>query len=140
MHLYETTVVVDSALRAEDLKGFSDRVASFISNNGGDVVKIEEWGKRRLAFEIKKKQYGHYLHVRFTAPAAMVALLEKEYRLNESVLRYLTIKIDPRALKKEERDSQEKAAAVAAADHPPSALADNDFPGEPLPEELNEVA
>lgn len=137
MQLYETTVMLDSALRAEELKEFSDRVASFISNNGGEVVKIDEWGKRRLAFEIKKKQYGHYIHIRFSAPAAVVALLEKEYRLNESVLRYLTIKIDARALKKEERDSQEKAAAVAEQEA--AAASDQDFPAEPLLEELNEV-
>ncbi len=106
MALYETTVVVDSMLKPDDVKGLRDRITNFISNNGGEIVKVDDWGKRRLAYEIKKKQYGFYLHMRFNAPAGILALLEKEYRLNESVLRYLTIKVDKRALKKEEVERQ----------------------------------
>ena len=124
MALYETTVVVDYMLKPDDVKGLRDRITSFISNNGGEIVKSEDWGKRRLAYEINKKQYGFYLHLRFQAPAGILVLLEKEYRLNESVLRYLTIKVDKRALKKEEQDrlkpqhaaSGEEGARVPAAE------------------------
>lgn len=118
MQLYETTVIIDSALRAEDLKNLSEHITTFISNNGGEVVRVEEWGKRRLAYEVKKKQYGYYLHLRFQAPPALIALLEKEYRLNESILRYLTIKIDARALKREERERQRKATVAAESEGP----------------------
>ena len=112
MALYETTIVVDSMLKPDDVKGFRDRISNFISNNGGEIIKADDWGKRRLAYEIKKKQYGFYLHLRFAAPPSILTLLEKEYRLNESVLRYLTIKVDKRALKKEEMERLRPPAEI----------------------------
>jgi len=114
LNLYETTIIIDSILKPDDVRGLKDRICNFISNNGGEIVKVEEWGKRRLAYEINKKQYGFYEHVRFTAPSALVGLLEREYRLNESVLRYLTVKVDRRALQKEQDDLQKQKAAAAA--------------------------
>jgi small subunit ribosomal protein S6 len=114
--IYETTVVVDSMLKPDDVKGLRDRIANFISNNGGELIKVDDWGKRRLAYEIKKKQYGFYIHMRFNAPPGVLVLLEKEYRLNESVLRYLTIKVDKRALKKEEQERQKPLQADMDAD------------------------
>jgi len=115
--LYETIVVIDSMLKPDDIKSLSERISNFISNNGGEIVKIEEWGKRRLAYEIKKKQYGFYVYFRFSAPAAFLRLLEKEYRLNESILRYLTVKLDERVLKKEELDRQKSQLASVAPEH-----------------------
>lgn len=98
-------------LKPDDLKNLRDRITNFISNNGGEIVKIEEWGKRRLAYEIKKKQYGFYVHIRFTASPAFLLLLEKEYRLNESMLRFLTVKLDKRALQREELERQKPLEA-----------------------------
>jgi small subunit ribosomal protein S6 len=109
--LYETTVVIDSMLKPDDIKNLRDRITNFISNNGGEIVKVEDWGKRRLAYEIKKKQYGFYVYLRFGAPPAFLRLLEKEYRLNESILRYLTVKLDKRALQREEMERQKPLAA-----------------------------
>lgn len=106
MKFYETTVVIDSTLKADDTRNLRDKIANFITNHGGQIVKIDEWGKRRLAYEIEKKQYGYYLHIRFGAPEAVPGLLEREYRLNESVLRYLTIAVDRRALKSAEKDTR----------------------------------
>jgi small subunit ribosomal protein S6 len=109
--LYETTVVADSLMKSDDLRDLREKIASFISNHGGQVQKAEEWGKRRLAYEIAKKQYGYYLHFRFTAPEAVLALLEREYRLNESVLRFLTIRVEKLALQHEARMAARTAAA-----------------------------
>lgn len=114
LQLYETTIVVDSLLKSDDLRGLRERIASFISNHGGSVQKVEEWGKRRLAYGIGKKQYGYYLHMRFTAPEAVIALLEREYRLNESVLRFLTIKVDKLALRHEARKAARAAGDAAS--------------------------
>lgn len=110
MKLYETTVVIDSTLKADEVRSQNDKIVNFISNHGGNIVKVDDWGKRRLAYEIKKKQYGFYLQVRFSGPEALPLLLEREYRLNESVLRYLTVKVDPLALKEEQKAKE--AAAV----------------------------
>lgn len=110
MKLYETTVVFDSTLKSDELRNSIDKIVNFISNHGGDIVKVDEWGKRRLAYEIKKKQYGYYVNIRFGGPAAVAGLLEREYRLNESVLRHLTIKVDPLVLKSEEEKARVRKA------------------------------
>lgn len=111
MRLYETTVVIDSALKADEVRNQNDKIVNFISNHGGNIVKVEDWGKRRLAYEIKRKQYGFYLNVRFSGPEALPVLLEREYRLNEAVLRYLTIKVDPLVIKSEEQKAEAAARA-----------------------------
>lgn len=114
MRLYETTVVIDSMLKADEVRNQNDKIVNFISNHGGNIVKVEDWGKRRMAYEIKRKQYGFYLNVRFSGPEALPLLLDREYRLNESVLRFLTIKIDPLVVKSEEQKASAKAAEVEA--------------------------
>ena len=106
MKLYETTVVIDSAMKADEIRHLIDKFSNFISNHGGNIIKIDEWGKRRLAYEIKKKQYGYYVNIRFSAPAAVPVLLAREYRLNESLLRYLNIKVDPLVIKSEEQKAR----------------------------------
>lgn len=114
MRLYETTVVIDSMLKADEVRNQNDKIVNFISNHGGNIVKVEDWGKRRMAYEIKRKQYGFYLNVRFSGPEALPLLLDREYRLNESVLRFLTIKIDPLVVKSEEQKASAKAAEAEA--------------------------
>lgn len=98
---YETTFVIDSLLRSDEIDDTIRRYLKFISDNGGEIRRVERWGKKRLAYEIKKRQYGYYVYVRFDGPPTIVAALEREYRLDENILRYLTIQLDKRALAKE---------------------------------------
>jgi small subunit ribosomal protein S6 len=110
LKLYETTILLDSTLKSDEMRNLIDKIANFISNHGGNIVKVDEWGKRRLAYEIKKKQYGYYVNIRFSGPAALSGLLEREYRLIDSVLRHLTVKIDPLVLKSEEEKARARRA------------------------------
>jgi len=100
---YETIIVIDSLLKAEETENIVSKYERFISANGGQIEAIEHWGKKRLAYEIKKRQYGFYVLIRFNGPPTMIKQLEREYRLNESLLRYATIKLDDRALRALER-------------------------------------
>lgn len=136
MKLYETTVVMDSTMKTDEIRHLIDKLSNFISNHGGNIVKVDEWGKRRLAYEIKKKQYGYYVNIRFAAPAAVPVLLEREYRLNESVLRYLNVKVDPLVIKseaeKEElRRTQERAGEAEAWEDVPAIDMEEDEELEP---------
>lgn len=96
MRTYETTFIVDSLIRPEETDEIINKIEKFISNNGGQIKKIDRWGKKRLAYEIKKRQYGYYVIIRYSAPPKLNRLLEKEYQLDENILRYLTIALDPR--------------------------------------------
>ena len=67
------------------------KYTKFIEKNGGAVKSVDRWGKRRLAYEIKKKQYGYYVYVRFEMDGSQIKELEREYKLDDSILRYLTV-------------------------------------------------
>jgi small subunit ribosomal protein S6 len=96
LRTYETTFIVDSLIRPEETEAIVNKIEKFISNNGGEIKKTDRLGKKRLAYEIKKRQYGYYVIIRYGAPPKLNRLLEKEYQLDENILRYLTIVLDPR--------------------------------------------
>lgn len=98
MRKYETIIVIDSLLKSEEIKNIISRYERFISANGGIIESTQLWGKRRLAYEIKKRQYGFYVIIRFEAPPAMIKQLDREYRLNESLLRTSITKLDKKAI------------------------------------------
>jgi small subunit ribosomal protein S6 len=98
LRTYETIIVIDSLLKPEEIDSIITKYERFISANGGKVESLDRWGKRRLAYEINKRQYGFYVLIRFQGPSAMIKQLDREYRLNESLLRTKVIKLDEKAL------------------------------------------
>ncbi len=111
MKTYETIVVIDSLLKNEEINEIVNKVERVISNNGGKIVSNEQWGKKRLAYEIKRRQYGYYVEIVFEAPPNVIRILEREYRLEENILRYLSIHLDKSAL--DFRKQQEKEVVKA---------------------------
>jgi small subunit ribosomal protein S6 len=110
---YETVVVIDSLVKNEDIDEIVNKVERVISNNGGKIISNERWGKKRLAFEIKRRQYGYYVEIVFEAPPNVIRILEREYRLEENILRYLSIHLDKRALEFREQQLQSKEVVKA---------------------------
>jgi small subunit ribosomal protein S6 len=98
LNKYETIFVIDSLLKSDEIESIVSKYQRFISANGGQIEALEAWGKKRLAYEIKKRQYGYYVLIRFEGPATMIKQLEREYRLNESILRYMTLRMTKAAL------------------------------------------
>ena len=81
---YETTIVIDSLQKSEDMQNMVTKIENFIKNNGGTITDIEEWGKKRLAYEINRKQYGTYFHILFEGPSTLPALLGAGYLLTSA--------------------------------------------------------
>ena len=96
---YETTFIVDSLIKIDEIEGIIGKIEKFISNNGGQIEEINRIGKKRLAYEIKKRQYGFIVSIYYQAQNKLNRLLEREYQLDENILRYLTILIEPKAEK-----------------------------------------
>jgi len=92
---YETTFVLDAGLEEEALTGEIQRVEEIITAGGGEVTKVERWGIKRFAYLLKKRRQGYYVHIRFSAPQKLPRELESFYKLNEQVLRYLTVLSQP---------------------------------------------
>jgi small subunit ribosomal protein S6 len=94
MRKYETIYIVKPDLAEEDLKSLTDKVQDVIAGNNGDLKRLEDWGVRKLAYAIKKSPRGRYVYLRYDGVETLVAELERRLRLDDRILRYLTVKIE----------------------------------------------
>lgn len=91
MQTYESVLVFDPAVAEADIEERLKKLEKRITPNGGEIVEIARWGKRRLAYPIKKRESGQYVVMSFKAPASNLVRLERVIRLDEAILRHLII-------------------------------------------------
>ena len=108
MPMYETIFILDSLLAPEEIDKIIVRVKEMIESNGGKVVTVDKWGKRRMAYEIQKKQYGFYVAVEFEGEGPIPNALEHEYNFNDKIIRYLTYRYTKNKLKAREKQIEMK--------------------------------
>lgn len=94
MPLYESVFIARQDISAQQADALADTFSDLISQNGGKVEKRETWGLRSLAYKIKKNRKGHYVLFNLDAPAEAVHEMERQMRLHEDILRYMTIRVD----------------------------------------------
>jgi small subunit ribosomal protein S6 len=94
MALYETVFIARQDISASQVEALTEAFAAVVAEGKGEVKKKEYWGLRTLAFRIKKNRKGHYVLFNIDAPPPAVAEMERNMRLNEDVLRYLTVRVD----------------------------------------------
>lgn len=92
MPFYETVYIARQDLSDAQVKELTDGYSKIITDNGGKVHKIENWGLRNLAYRINKNRRGHYVLIETDAPAPAVHEMERTMRLNEDILRYMSIR------------------------------------------------
>ena len=92
MSKYEMIVVVSAKLEDEDRTAALEKVQNYITRFGGTVESVDDWGKKKLAYEIQKMKEAYYSIINFEAPADCPAQVENRVRLMESVLRFLCVK------------------------------------------------
>ena len=115
MTKYETTFILDPGLDENRVKEEVERVTQWIKDLGGEVIEVQSWGKRRLAYEINRKRDGIYTLLLYQGPSATVKELERRLRLNESVMRALTVLHVPPELTIPQVDPEVVAAAAEEA-------------------------
>jgi len=94
MPLYENVFIARQEISGAQVDVLADGFAQLVAEQGGEVKKREYWGLRNLAFRMKKNRKGHYVLFHLVAPPAVVSELERTMRINEDVLRYLTVRVD----------------------------------------------
>ncbi len=108
---YETIFILDPGLDESRVNEEVERASTLIRDQGGTVDEVERWGRRRLAYEIARKRDGVYTLLRYRAGGPAVKELERRLKLNESVLRTLTVVVDPRY-----KEMMKQLAAAAPAE------------------------
>ena len=116
MTKYETTFILEPGFDDGRISEEIERVSQWIKDLGGEVLEVQRWGKKRLAYEIEKKRDGIYTLMLYQAAGATVKELERRLRLNESVMRVLTVVHVPPELTIPKADPELIAAAEEAAD------------------------
>jgi len=133
MNQYEVMYVIDPALedsaRAELINRFSDLVVK----NGGEVDRVDEWGKRRLAYAIQYKTEGYYVLMYIKAPAELPREIERNMQISDSVLRYLTVRYEGELpAKREPLKPYAPREAAPAAEAPAAAPSVAEAPAAPV--------
>ena len=93
LNSYETIFIIDASLDEETVKGLQEKFTSLIEKNG-EIESVDEWGKRRLAYEINDKTEGFYVLVNFKADSEFPKDLERQYKITEGILRTIVIRKD----------------------------------------------
>ncbi len=109
---YETTFIINGGLEEFMVQQLTKEVLNLIRNNGGEIIAWQQTGRRRLAYPIEKKVNGYYIYVYYDAPPLLPALLERFFRLEENILRFLTVRLDKRGI--EYRDQWIAAKGLTA--------------------------
>jgi small subunit ribosomal protein S6 len=94
MPLYENVFIARQDISAAQVEALADGFTTLVTEHGGQVSKREYWGLRNIAYRIKKNRKGHYVLLNLDAPPAAVNELERNMRINEDVIRYLTVRVD----------------------------------------------
>jgi len=119
MALYEHMLIARQDISAQQVDALATHLKTIVETEGGAVEKQEYWGLRTLAYRIKKNRKGHYVLLNLNAPANAIFELERQLKINEDVLRYMTVRVEAfeqsNSSRKREREDADKNAAKDAA-------------------------
>ena len=110
MKKYETVIVFDSSLDEEKISTKLQDVERRVREGGGEVQSTSNWGKRKLAYSMDKKDNGIYVLLQYTSPGTAIAEVERGLRLDETVLRHMTVVGPDEALVQKAAQAAERAA------------------------------
>jgi len=122
MALYEHVVLARQDLSAQQVEEISAQLKGVIEQMGGKVTKTEQWGVKSLAYRLRKNRKAHFTFLNVDAPPAVINEIERQERLNEDVLRYLTVRVEeheqgPSAMmRKADRDREERGGGFRDRD------------------------
>jgi small subunit ribosomal protein S6 len=137
---YETILIAHVDLSEDELSSLIARYGAIVKDQKGILVKVERWGKRRLAYMIKKQARGFYILIDFAGESATVNELERNLKINDKILKFMTVlkddAVDPAALEKEiaeaaqKTEKKEEVKATAPATPPASSPVESPAPEE----------
>ena len=122
MRYYETLCLINPNLADNDYKGVIDKFKNIIEKNKGVIIKVDDWGKKTLAYQVKKFDQGNYVLLEYCGDAGIISALQRDLRLDDRVLKFQTVKLsdhaDPEALKNELDKSSEGASELEQTTDP----------------------
>lgn len=112
---YELAFILSPEVNEEETRAVLERVEQIVATYGGQIVKVNQWGRRRLAYPIQRHRDGQYIFIDMILTPETVAELERMLKVSEIVLRHMMRKRDAKAVQKEREERAEREARAAAA-------------------------
>ena len=97
MRFYECIFVVHPSVPEEEIDQITQLILDLINSNDGEVLKTEKWGKRKLAYEVKKERYGYYVYIYFKSLSPVLKLIDRRLNLHEKVIKHMTVNVDEKS-------------------------------------------
>jgi len=115
MRRYETIFIIKTSNTEDEIAGIIEKATAIIEGDGGTIIKIDKWGLKKLAYLIKKESQGYYVYADFAGIPASVAEIERIFRIDDRILKYMTVKLadscDPDAIKEQLTQAEQAAAS-----------------------------
>jgi small subunit ribosomal protein S6 len=123
--VYENLFIVKPDATEEEIDHLVDQMSKSVTTTGGTIDKVDKWGKRRLAYRVEKHREGSYVLMQFTADATTVKEFERRLRVQDSVIKFLTVRIDEtlKRLEKRKKEREKRAHRRPQAAAPQPSLA-----------------
>ena len=96
MKRYETIFILDPDLEEEQALSAIEKAKGIITQANGEILKVEDWGKRKLAYDVKKKPRGHYILTTFSGSPALLSELHRNFRVMDAVIKFQSVRLDER--------------------------------------------
>ncbi len=111
MQLYESIFVVRPSLSDQDTQAIIEKMKGVLEKSGAALLKCENWGKKRLAYEVKRERKGTFVYLHFQSQGTVVSELERSYRLEDSVIMFLTVRLREGSTQKPAEEAKESDRA-----------------------------
>jgi len=98
MNWYESMVILNPALNDEEIKSAIDKVSEQITKSDGEVFKADNWGRRKLSYELNKQKMGIYIFYLFKAPSSTIGKIESFFKVFDPVLKFMVIRLGPKQI------------------------------------------
>lgn len=112
MRIYENLFIVKPDAAEEEIDQLVEQMSGHVTKAGGTIDKVEKWGKRRLAYRVEKHREGSYVLMQFTADATLVKEFERRLRVQDAVIKFLTVRIDETLKRVEKRRKEREKRAL----------------------------
>lgn len=100
MQVYESIFIVRPSLSDDDISKIIEKMKGVLERAGASLLSVENWGKKKLAYEMSRERKGLFVNLHFRSGGEAVSELERSYRLEDAVIKFLTVRLDPAAVPK----------------------------------------
>lgn len=114
---YELTYIISPVLEDDEYDEIVEKFTELIRNNGGEMDEVDEWGIRKFEYEMNGKSSGYYVNAYFTAPGELIEKLERALRIDDQIMRYLTLKYDAKMMRHREQQRKGTVPNVFVEEH-----------------------